>query len=243
MKVFALGDLHLSFIGTITAENLADAAEFKPMGRFGPAWRQHAQKIYHNWRKVVTEEDVVLIPGDISWAMKLEQTKFDFAYLDLLPGKKVLVQGNHDYWWNSISKVRNSLPANCWAVQNDSVNFPGVTIAGTRGWLTPNDRMFSEHDQKIYRREVQRLEMSLSSVRQRQEKLVVMMHYMPSNQHHHRNELIELLVDYRVDICVYGHFHGAEAHNMRLSREKWGIEFYLVSADFANFVPQLILQL
>ncbi len=240
MHVFALGDLHLSFTHPVNEDNLSMAAEKKPMGCFGDQWQDHAVKIFNNWRKLVREEDLVLVPGDISWAMKLAETEFDFQYLSLLPGKKVLIQGNHDYWWHSISRVRAALPNGCFALQNDSINFPGVTVAGTRGWLTPNDRLFTEHDEKIYRREIQRLELSLKSIRNRQDTLAAMFHYMPTNQNHDNNELLELLLDYAVDICIYGHLHGEEAHAVRLPAEKWGIKFHLVSADFIDFTPRQI---
>ncbi|WP_366922355.1 metallophosphoesterase [Metallumcola ferriviriculae] len=241
MKVFALGDLHLSFTQSVTKVNLPGVPQHKPMSCFGPGWQDHGVKIFNNWSRMVDEEDLVLVPGDISWAMKLAETVYDFQYLSLLPGKKVLVQGNHDYWWHSISKVRSALPDGCYALQNDSFSVPGVTIVGTRGWLTPNNRVFTQHDEKIYRREIQRLELSLKSMKQRQPVVIAMFHYMPTNQEHQCNELIELLKQYRVDICIYGHLHGAEAHSMRLPARHWGIDFYLTAADFVHFAPMRII--
>lgn len=241
MRVFAIGDLHLSFTKPVDPGNWETTAEHKPMGCFGNGWEHHYRKIYHNWLQQVAREDLVLIPGDISWAMKLPETHYDFDYIAKLAGTKVLVQGNHDYWWQSISKVRAVLPSGSYALQNDSIAFGDITVAGTRGWLCPNDRQFTEHDQKIYRREVLRLEMSLQSIEERRRWLVVMFHYMPTNDRHEKNEFIELMQQYGVDICIYGHLHGQAAHNMRLPDEKWGIKFHLVSADFLNFCPKRII--
>ncbi len=240
MTVYAIGDLHLSFKEEISEKNWNSIEEYKPMDCFGERWNKHYKKIHKNWKKIVKEKDIILLPGDFSWAQKLEEVKRDFPYLSLLPGKKVLIKGNHDYWWQSISKVRSQLPANTYAIQNDSINLHNISIAGTRGWVCPNDEEFSEHDQKIFRREKLRLEMSLDSLEKKEDILIVMFHYMPVNKEHEKNELIELLISYDVDICIYGHLHGEDAFDIKLPDNKWGIKFYLVSADFLNFAPQLI---
>ncbi len=240
MNVFALGDLHLSFEQRVIPGDWDSVKEYKPMDIFGDEWNQHYKKIYKNWFKVVGNQDLVLVPGDISWATDLEETEFDFEYIERLPGKKILLKGNHDYWWQGIGKVRSALPANTYSIQNDSLNFEKVSIAGTRGWTAPNSFQFSEHDEKVFRRELIRLELSLKSVEDYNNVLIVMLHYMPTDESHSKNELIELLVDYNVDICVYGHLHGDEAHQNRLTGTRWGIDFHLVSADFLHFQPQLI---
>ena len=239
MRVFAMGDLHLSFTEMVNPDQWEVVNEHKPMGCFGNGWEKHYKKIYANWRRLVAEDDLVLVPGDISWAMKLDDIDCDFDFISMLSGNKVFVQGNHDYWWQSVSKVRERLPKDCFAIQNDSLNVGQVTLAGTRGWLCPNDRQFTSHDKKIYNREILRLEMSLSSIKDRKETLISMMHYMPTNDKYEMNEFIELMQQYSVDICVYGHLHGP-AHNMRLPKEKWGIQFQLVSADYLRFEPKEI---
>lgn len=151
MKLFAIGDLHLSHSSN------------KPMSIFGPNWDNHAERIAAAWRERVSDEDAVLIPGDISWAMQLDEARLDIEYIAALPGKKVIMRGNHDYWWGSISKVRDMLPCCMYALQNDTVELGSVTIAGSRGWICPGSSGFdSETDQKIYDREVIRLQLSLS---------------------------------------------------------------------------------
>jgi len=194
-----------------------------------------------NWQKRINSNDVVLIPGDISWALNIEDAEFDLQFIKSLPGKKILIKGNHDYWWQSIKKVRQLLKPDCQVIQNDSVKVANVAIAGTRGWKCPGGEDFTEHDQKIFRREVLRLELSLKSINDEYDFLVVMTHFMPANYLHQKNEFIELMEKYRVDFCIYGHLHGEPAHDNRLSGEKWGINFKLVSADFINFEPVLIL--
>ncbi len=140
MKVFAIGDLHLS------------GAVDKPMDVFGVAWDKHFLRIQTYWRERVATEDVVLIPGDISWAMHLDEAKPDLEFIANLPGEKILVRGNHDYWWNSLSKVRAALPPTIRALQNDSIRFDGVSIAGSRGWSCPGTSGFTASDEKIYER-------------------------------------------------------------------------------------------
>ena len=125
MKLFAIGDLHLSHSSN------------KPMSIFGPNWDNHAERIAAAWRERVSDEDAVLIPGDISWAMQLDEARLDIEYIAALPGKKVIMRGNHDYWWGSISKVRDMLPCCMYALQNDTVGLGSVTIAGSRGWICP----------------------------------------------------------------------------------------------------------
>ncbi|MFW6268569.1 MAG: metallophosphoesterase [Bacillota bacterium] len=240
MSVYAIGDLHLSFTEEIDNINNDKIKQYKPMGCFGERWEKHYLKIFKNWNDKVTEKDIVLIPGDISWAMKLKEVDPDFYFLEKLNGKKVIIKGNHDYWWQSISRVREKLPADCYALQYDSIQLGQIAIAGTRGWVVPNNDEFTEQDQKVYHREVNRLEMSLASIDNQYQKLIVMLHYMPVNSRHEKNEIIEKLVTHQVDICVYGHLHGKKAHKNRLTGNKWGIEFKLVSADFLDFEPQLI---
>jgi len=216
-----------------------DLALDKPMDIFGPQWHDHTTKIYRRWVDTVTPEDVVLVPGDISWAMTLEDASYDLEFLGLLPGKIIMIQGNHDYWWHSISRVRKALPPNVHAIQNDGILMGDTYFAGTRGWVCPGSAGFTQHDQKIYLRELKRLELSLQTVDRRAKKIIVMMHFMPVNDLHDRNDFINLLEKYGVEHCVYGHLHQG-AFQQKLPDEKWGIRFSLVSADFLDFQPKLV---
>ncbi len=240
MKIYAIGDLHLSFKNIVTPDKWTDVEEYKPMGIFGDKWFEHYRKIYSNWKSIVAEDDIVLIPGDISWATTLEELKPDIEYIKMLPGRKVFTRGNHDYWWQSINKLRSILPHDFYLIQNDSKRFIDYFIAGSRGWTAPNDYQYTEHDQKIFDRELIRLELSLKTIKE-SKNIIVMLHYMPVNEKHQRNKLIELLIEHNVDICLYGHLHGDGAHECRLEGTKWGIEFHLVSSDFLDFKPELIL--
>ena len=238
MKVFAIADLHLSFTGALDVVGW-DNHEHKPMADLDCAWHDHARRIYENWRLLVREEDIVLVPGDISWAMRLAEANTDLSFLGLLPGQLVCVQGNHDYWWQSIAQVRAAAPRNVRFIQNDSVQLEGLTICGSRGWLCPNSANFTEEDDKIYRRELIRLENSLQSAGDCPS--LVMMHYMPTNEKHEYSGFIELLQKYQVSRAVYGHIHSG-ACRYRLPDEAWGIKFYLTSADWLDFSPQLIME-
>ena len=156
MKIWAISDLHLSFGAN------------KPMDVFGGNWENYLDKIKEDWADKVSDDDIVLIAGDISWAMKLEETKADFEFLGALKGKKIIIRGNHDYWWASISNVRSVLPANVFAIQNDAIKFDDVIICGTRGWTVPENDFETAQDEKIYKRELIRLELTLKSAKKLQ---------------------------------------------------------------------------
>jgi len=237
LRIFAIADLHLSFLGSLDVVNWEKNCQYKPMEDLDQAWHDHARRIYENWHQLVHERDIVLIPGDISWAMRLEDARPDLNFLGLLPGRLVCIQGNHDYWWQSISRVREAAPANVQLIQNDHVQLDGVSICGTRGWLCPNGTYFKSEDEKIYRRELIRLENSLQSAPTGPR--LVMMHYMPTNEKHEYSGFIELLQKYEVEKVVYGHMH-SNACRYRLPKRAWGINFYLTSADYLNFTPRLI---
>ncbi|WP_347488008.1 metallophosphoesterase [Desulfoscipio sp. XC116] len=237
MKIFAIADLHLSFSGALHVDNWEENREYKPMEEMDYTWHNHARRIYENWRRLVKDDDVVLVPGDISWAMRLDEARPDFDYLGLLPGRLICVQGNHDYWWQSISRARQAVPSNVQLIQNDHVGLDGVSVCGTRGWLCPNGAFFKEKDEKIYRRELIRLENSLQSVQTGPR--LVMMHYMPTNEKHDYSGFIELFRKYEVETVVYGHLH-AKACRYRLPDQAWDINFHLTSADYLDFTPRLI---
>lgn len=239
MRIFGIADLHFSFCHGVTAPVWQEVKVHKPMGIFGLHWEEHYQKIYDAWMAIIKENDIVLVPGDISWGTRLADAAHDLDFLGQLPGKIVLVQGNHDYWWQSISRVRAALPANVYALQNDSLDVGSVLVYGTRGWICPNGFGYNSEQHKIYLRELQRLELSLKSNMQQAVPKVVMMHFMPVNEKHEKSGFIELMEQYQVQCCVYGHLH-SEAHKFRLEHNRWGIDFFLVSADYLNFSPKLL---
>lgn len=234
MKLFALGDPHLSFDKT--------GREYKPMGIFGDRWQNHGEKIRRHWLETVTAEDVVLLPGDISWSMTLEDFQPDLDFLAALPGKKIISKGNHDLWWDSLSKIKKILPADFSILQNNSYVFGDVAVCGTRGWTCPEGTFSDEHDAKIFQRELGRLKLSLDSVPQGVGQKIVMLHYPPVNGKQEKSAFIELMEQYGVTQCLYGHLHGYAVQNA-LEGQHWKIQFQLVSADYLDFTPKLICQL
>ena len=226
MAIWAIADLHLSH------------DQPKPMDIFGEAWANHADKIATNWRRVVGEADLVIIPGDISWAMDLAGARPDLDWIAALPGSKLLVRGNHDYWWSSISKVRAALPPGLAALQNDHFVFGDWAVCGTRGWLCPGEEGFDEEqDEKIYRREVGRLELSLKSARQAgQERLIAALHYPPFNRQGSPSGFSELLESHGVKHCLFGHIHD-EGREKIFQGERGGVNYRFVACDGVDFTP------
>lgn len=224
MKVFAISDLHLSINNS------------KPMDIFGPVWQGYLDKIFEDWKAKVEDDDLVLLAGDFSWAMRLEDTKEDFNLLSSLPGKKIIIRGNHDYWWKSISSVRAFLPENFFAIQNDAIKFGNIIICGTRGWIVPEKNVeLSQENKKIFDREVIRLELTLESaskIREDGDILICMMHYPPTNFTKDDSEFTNLIEKYKVDKVVYGHLHGLK--KMATSFVKNNISYYLTSCDIVE---------
>lgn len=228
MSIYAIGDLHLS--GTVN----------KPMDKFGRNWENHDQKIKKNWLKIISEKDTVLIPGDISWGMTLEEAEIDLRYINELPGKKIFIRGNHDYWWKSVTKL-NALYDNMYFLQNDFVPIEGFAVCGGRGWICPNDVKFTSHDQKIYEREEKRLRLSLQAAKKaKYERVIVMMHYPPTNENLEPSIFTNLFEEFKVEKVVYGHLHGKDSFNFGLQGLYNGIEYKLVSSDYIDFMPVLI---
>ena len=224
MKIFAISDLHLSINNQ------------KPMNIFGPVWEGYLDKIISNWSNNVTEDDIVLLAGDLSWAMKLDDAKLDFNYLKSLPGKKIIIKGNHDYWWSTITKVRNILPNNFYALQNDAIKIDNIIFCGTRGWTQEEDKNFTKEDKKIFDREVLRLEMSLKEAKKLQtneERIVCLMHYPPFDKNFNGTKFTKLLEEYGVNCTIYGHLHGV-LKNKKLKYVLNGITYYLTSCDQIN---------
>ena len=224
MKIFAISDLHLCISGA------------KPMEIFGDGWVNYQENVKANWKQKVADDDVVLLAGDLSWAMKIEEAEKDFEYFNDLPGKKIIIRGNHDYWWNSISVVRSKLKENMFALQNDAIKIGDYIFCGTRGWIPRETKGFSEQDEKIYKREAIRLEMALDSAKRLQinnEKIICLLHYPPFDSNKNGNEFLDLLFKYNVDSCVFGHLHGYHA-KYELKTILGGVKFYLTSCDIVN---------
>lgn len=228
MRLLAIADPHLS------------SAMPKPMSVFGRGWQGHPQVFFERWPDVVGPEDWVIIAGDISWALRLEGALPDLRAIAALPGKKILLRGNHDYWWPGISKLRAALPDGMLALQNDSVLIGQTAVAGTRGWVAPGSEDFGPDDARIFDREVERLRLALGTARaQPHERLVVALHYPPTNPRFEPNAITDLLEAARPDAVVYGHLHGI--HPARVLRSWKGIPLYFVAADALGFRPEVVL--
>ncbi len=230
MAIYAIGDLHFP------------GGQEKPMDVFGSHWDDHVSRIISQWKKTVSPNDLVLIPGDISWAMHFEQAKEDLLLIAQLPGEKILLRGNHDYWWNSIGKIRAWLPEGMHALQNDSIVWNGIRICGTRGWVFPTPQYtLSETDLKIYNRELIRLELSLQQAQDDQLPILAMLHYPPLLKDTACTAFSDLLEQYQVAACCYGHLHDTGIAN-GFQGIRNGISYHLVSCDSIAFTPQLIME-
>ncbi|MDY6825745.1 MAG: metallophosphoesterase [Bacillota bacterium] len=226
MAIYAIGDLHLSH------------GLDKLMDIFGPEWVGHTEKIRDNWQRVVGEKDLVIVAGDISWAMHLHEAAEDLQWLNSLNGTKVLVKGNHDYWWSSISKVREELPFSVYALQNDHFVWGDYIVCGTRGWICPGEDGFdSDHDQKIYQREVQRLRLSLESAAPSSSAtLIAAIHFPPFPRRGQQSAFTDLLEEYGVAACVFGHIHDS-GRDYIFQGERNGVRYYFIAADGILFTP------
>lgn len=219
MSIYAIADLHLSF------------KHSKPMDIFGANWKNHEAKIKEDWLEKVKEDDVVLLPGDFSWATYLEDTYLDFEYLNNLPGYKIMLKGNHDYWWTTVTNMRKYLQGNGFEkidfLYNNSYKFENYVIVGTRGWSALEDGNL----EKMVKREVARLELSFADgIKKYGEKseFIVCMHYPPMN------EFLEVMRKYNVKVCLYGHLHGAQQVDVKEGIIN-GVNLKMVSSDYLNF--------
>ena len=229
MSIYVIADLHLSFL------------EDKPMGIFGNNWENHEEKIKKDWLKKVKNEDYVILPGDFSWAMYLKDTILDFEYLNKLPGHKILLKGNHDYWWTTLKKlnefVEESGLKNIEFLYNNSYLVEDKIIVGTRGW----NILDIEEDSKMLKRENARLELSIQDgikkYGQEKEK-IAFMHYPPINKNdiikNEKSIFVKTLEKYNIRRCYYGHLHGI-SHKEAVEGNIDGIEYKLISADYTNF--------
>jgi len=230
MSIFAIGDLHLS-------HNLE-----KPMDIFGDEWANHTERISDNWVRVVRAEDLVIVAGDISWAMHFSDALPDLLWLAALPGSKLLIRGNHDYWWPSISRLRAELPESVYALQNDHFPWEDRVICGTRGWLCPGEEGFdNDHDQKLYEREVQRLHLSLQSASRAEfSEIIVALHFPPFNRKGQPNAFTELLEEFNVKTCLFGHIHDS-GRDYIFQGNRNGVTYRFIAADGIAFTPLQII--
>ncbi len=228
MSLFGISDLHISH-----------AVPDKAMDVFGPQWYDHAGQLARKWRETVTGEDTVLVPGDISWAMRLQDALPDLLFLEDLPGTKILLRGNHDFWWSSVSRVRESLPPWVRVLQNDCIELEALTVAGTRGSPCPQESGYAQEDRKIYERELIRMEMSLSAAEKTGKRIFVMTHYPPFNEKREPSEMTELFHRFGVKDVVYGHLHGSGIRT-GFTGELDGIRYRLISSDALEFRPVLL---
>lgn len=229
MALYAISDLHLAFNSD------------KPMDIFGEKWSKHDEKIKKNWLEIVKPEDTILIAGDISWAMKTEDSLYDLNWINELPGKKIISKGNHDYWWGSISKL-NKMYEDTKFLQNNFYIYEDYAICGTRGWMCPGTDKFTEKDEKIYSRELLRLRLSLESAKKAgYTKFIVMIHYPPTNERFEESGFVEIFKEYNVLKVIYGHLHGPALGRV-LNGNVDGIEYIMTSADYVDFRPRIVLE-
>ncbi len=221
MSIYAIGDLHLS--------NFSN----KTMDMFGEHWHNHWLKIQESWKKKVSNEDLVLVPGDISWAMTVNEAVMDLEEIGALPGEKIILKGNHDYWWKSLSKIKEASHKSIFYLQNNSYEYGDYVICGSRGWNVPGSKEFGAKDKTIYEREIIRLRLSLDSVKSDKEKLVIM-HYPPYNDKCEFNGFIDVLLEYDIKEVIFGHIHGKGLWNLK-EGNIFGINFTCVSCDYLNF--------
>ncbi len=247
MRVFAIGDVHLP-----------GGPQNKPMDRFGEIWTDHSTVIARNWQEVARADDVLLLVGDLSWAMRIEDARADIEWMKSLRGRVLAIRGNHDFWWGSIGKVRAALTP-VRAMQHDHVVLDRVAFVGTRGWQCPGsigsaDAMggggeagsvqYTPEDRAIYDREVGRLKLALEGLKKsgaEYDKLVVMLHYPPMNPAHEPSGFTDLIDAHAADICVHGHLHGKESIATAFEGVRGRTTYHCVSADAVAMRPRLLL--
>lgn len=245
--IWTIADLHLAF-----------GVPNKTMEVFGPAWKGYAEKIRHNWEKNISEDDLVLIPGDISWAMGLEEALVDLNWIDTLPGKKILLKGNHDLWWPSSEKLKKSLPSSIDFIYNNALEWKGVALGGTRLWDTPEysfdafiefrenplqKKKTSEEMQKkeqedarIFSRELKRLILSLQQLSTHAKTRIALVHYPPIGADLSPSQTSAILEKFKIDICVFGHLHNVRPNTLPFGEAR-GVRYIFASADYLHFTP------
>lgn len=228
MSLYAIADLHLSL------------SSGKPMNIF-PGWDNHVERLEKNWQTTVSTDDTVVIPGDISWAINFEEAKADFDFINRLNGHKVIMKGNHDYWWNSMAKMNRFLEENGFdtitIVHNNYYPYGEYGICGTRGWIKDTEE---PADAKVLAREAGRLETSIKAALVDGKKPIVFLHYPPIFANDYNREILDVLFRYDIKNCYYGHLHG-NAHRYAVCGEVDGINYQLIAGDFVQFCPKLIM--
>ncbi len=229
MSLYVLGDTHLSF-----------GVPEKPMDIFN-GWENYQQLLEDNWRRLLQPDDTIVLAGDISWGMTLEQAEADFAFLHALPGRKIILKGNHDYWWNSMKKMTDFFEAKGFdslhILHNNCYAYEGWGICGTRGWVNmPGETA----DAKILAREQQRLQVSLQAAVKQGLKPIVFLHYPPLYWSNRNEPMLQLLHDFGVEDCYYGHLHG-RSHGRAAKGWEDGVRYHLISGDYLQFMPEKIL--
>lgn len=224
--IWAIGDLHF------------DKTKSKVMDIFGENWKNHEDKIIDSWKKNVKEDDLVLVVGDISWALKTKDSLEDLKRIDKLPGKKCFIKGNHDYWWSTKSKLNSLGLDTIHFIFNDAFIYKDYIIAGSRGWLPRDAENFTDEDEKIFQRELLRLEASFNYYSNKEDKtLICIIHYPPFTSKKNPNEFLKLMEKYSVKFCRYGHLHG-EGHDYVTEGNYLGIDIKCVSSDYVDFKLQ-----
>lgn len=224
-KIFAISDLHLSFCVN------------KPMNVFGGKWDNYEERLKQNWQTMVGQEDIVLMPGDTSWGTYLKETIEDFSFIENLNGTKVISKGNHDYWWETLSKLNAYLQDNSFStirfMHNTIEQFGPVTVCGTKGYPETEQEPENDEERKLYNRELVRLENAIEAAKKTgAEKIIVMLHYPPGAN----SAFAKVMQDAKVDYCLFGHLHGNSYQNAVQGNVR-GVEYRLVSSDYLKFMP------
>lgn len=230
MSLYVLGDLHLCF---------SDPS--KTMSIFA-GWKDYQEKIEKNWLEIIKPDDTIVLAGDISWGMSLQQARPDFSFIHGLPGEKIILKGNHDYWWTTKKKMEDFLAAEGFdsikILHNNHYRYENYGICGTRGWVNmPGETQ----DEKVLKREVQRLETSIQSALKEDLEPIVFMHYPPIFATNFNYDILQILYRYKIKHCYYGHIHGKSAHELCVKNTYDDIDFHLIAGDYLQFVPEKVL--
>lgn len=239
MRLWGIADTHLSF------------GVDKPMDVFGPRWAAHAERMGEAWRRLVQPEDTVIVPGDISWAMTLEEALPDLQFLHELPGQVLIGRGNHDYWWSTLKKMNEFAEEHSLSsltfMKNDAYLAPlsrgrRAVVTNSRGWVLPGDPEFTAQDRKVYDREIGRIKMSLTAGKKLQEEddlFICSLHYPPLSRNGQDTPISELMEEFQVETCIYGHVHGIGS-NSAYAGERNGVNYINVASDYLSFEPLLL---
>lgn len=229
MALYAISDLHLSMSGD------------KPMDVFSDVWKDHHVRIEANWRSKVRETDTVLLGGDLSWSMSIKSGQEELDFIAALPGRKIIIKGNHDYWWSSITQL-NRMYDNMDFIQNNFFAYEDIAICGSRGWVIPGSALFKPEDEKIYKRELIRMRLSLDAAKKSGfKRIIAMIHYPPVNETFEDSGFTALFEEYAVEKVIYGHLHGQSLRRV-MTGMRGGVEYILTSVDYIDFDPVKILE-